>query len=412
MRILTVSQLFYPDTVGGSERVLYEQSRGLVERGHQVTVLVQRARRELADEEIIDGIRVLRYGHPGKRFWLGASLTDLTAGVAAARRLLRESAFDVAVLHHPSPAHAFFKAAGNHVPPALYVFHASVYRELLHQKKERKRPVTQSVFGSMIGAVATPLLLRRIRDMERGAIARSQRVVVLSDFSKQVVQETYHVPDQAIIKIPGGVDLETYRPHPSVRSLRQQLHLPDDRKIFLTIRRLVPRMGIEELLYAAAELFRSATQFHLYIGGTGPERERLQTLTKKLGIQRFVTFLGFVKPRELPDYYAAADLFVLPTVAFEGFGIATLEALASGTPVLGTPVGASPEIIRPLDPRLLTRDASASGIAEGMRTFLAMSPQERETLRRSARALVETTYPWSRSLDLLENTLLLLKETT
>lgn len=411
MHILTVSQLLYPDTVGGSERVLYEQARGLVRRGHEVTVLVQRARPELADEEAIDGMRVLRYGKPGGRFWFGASITDLTAGVTAARRVLREQAFDVAVLHHPSPAHAFFKAAGTNAPPALYVFHASVYRELLHQKKERKRPVTQSVFGSMVGAIATPLLLRRIRDMERGAIARSQRVAVLSDFSKQVVQETYHVPEAAIVKIPGGVDLETYRPHPSVRSLRLQLGLPDDRKIFLTMRRLVPRMGIEELLQAAAELFRTATQFQLYVGGTGPERERLQRLAQKLGIQRSVTFLGFVKPRELPDYYAAADLFVLPTVAFEGFGIATLEALASGTPVLGTPVGASPEIIGALDPRLLTKDATATGIAQGMRAFLEMPPQEREALRRAARALAETTYPWSRSLDLLENTLLLLKET-
>lgn len=406
MRILIVCQLFYPDTVGGSERVIYEQARGLTRRGHSVTVAVQRARPDLAAEESIDGIRVRRYGNPRRRFWLGASLIDLTAGKAALRRLLAVEQFDAVVLHHPSSAGAYFAARGKNVSPALYVFHASVYRELVFQKKEKKRPVTQSVIGIIVGSVATPILLARLRSIERGAILRSQRIAVLSDFSKQVVMETYKIAEESIVKIPGGVDLETYRPCPNIRALRERLHLPQDRMVFLTVRRLIPRMGLEELLVAAARLFRRETNFQLYIGGAGPEREPLQRLAKKLGIQRFVTFLGFIAARDLPDYYAAADLFVLPSVAFEGFGIATLEAIASGTPVLGTPVGASPELINQLDPTLIVEAATSDALTAGLADFIHRSPPAREALRHRARILAETAYPWSRSVDLLESELL------
>ncbi len=406
LRILTVSQLFYPDTVGGTERVVYEQSKGLARRGHEVTVVVQRARKELPDEEMIDGIRVIRYGHAAHKFFFGASQTDLTAGVARLRRLLAAERFDVVVLHNPTPAYAYFKARGGNIAPVLYMFHASVYRELLHMKNVKKRAVTSSVFGQLVGSIATPLLLRRVRTVERSAILQSQRIAVLSEFSRELALQNFPIANESIVTIPGGVDLETFRPHPNVRALRQNLGLPNDRMVFLTVRRLVSRMGIEELLHAAAELLRMQTNFQLVIGGAGPERERLVRLARSLGIWHSVQFLGFIPPRALPDYDAAADLFVLPSVAYEGFGIATLEALACGTPVLGTPIGASPELINALDPSLIVAEATPTAIADGLRAYMARPPADRETLRRKARELAETTYPWSRSVDLLENTLL------
>jgi glycosyltransferase involved in cell wall biosynthesis len=406
LKILTVSLLYYPDTVGGSERVIYEQSRGLAARGHEVTVVTQRAQADLPSEELIDGVRVIRYGHPRRRFWFGRSLTDLTVGRSALRRLLEREKFDAVILHHPFPAAAYFKARGRNIAPAIYVFHASVYRELVFLKKEKKRAIAESVFGMLASAVAAPILLRLVRSAERSSIGESQKIVVLSDFSKQIIKETYGVSDEYITKIPGGVDLETFRPSPNIRSLRDRLKMPTDRMIFLTIRRHVARMGLEELLVASERLFRRETNFQLYVGGLGPETERLKRLARKLGIQRFVTFLGFVEARALPDYYAAADLFVLPTVAFEGFGIATLEAIASGTPVLGTPVGASPELINQLDPSLIVQDTAPDSLAEGLSGFMRRSFEERAELRRRARMIAETVYPWRRSIDLLENELL------
>src|SRR5207249_11624167 len=69
----------------------------------------------------------------------------------------------------------------------------------------------------------------------------------------------------------------------------------------------------------------------------------------------FRSFLGFIPDETLPSYYHAADVFVLPTRELEGFGLVTVEALACGTPVLGTPVGATPEVLSGLEDRKSTR---------------------------------------------------------
>ena len=96
--------------------------------------------------------------------------------------------------------------------------------------------------------------------MERKVLSRSNRIAVLSDFSQTLVTETFGTEQAQIIKIPGGVDLETYRPHPNIRALRYRLDIPQDKMIFLTVRRLVARMGIEELLGAFAHQAGSKTR--------------------------------------------------------------------------------------------------------------------------------------------------------
>jgi glycosyltransferase involved in cell wall biosynthesis len=84
-----------------------------------------------------------------------------------------------------------------------------------------------------------------------------------------------------------------------------------------------------------------------------------------------VRFVGRVAEDELLDWYRAADLFVLPTVAYEGFGMVTVKALASGTPVVGTPAGATPELLEPLDQRLVARGSDPDSLAAAIREALA-----------------------------------------
>ena len=84
----------------------------------------------------------------------------------------------------------------------------------------------------------------------------------------------------------------------------------------------------------------------------------------RAGLGNHVKLVGFIGEEELPEYYRAADLFVVPSAALEGFGLVTPGALASGTPVVGTPVGGTPEILGRLDPRLLTSDPTPAAITE------------------------------------------------
>ena len=87
-----------------------------------------------------------------------------------------------------------------------------------------------------------------------------------------------------------------------------------------------------------------------------------------MGLEGRVELVGHVSDSELALWHRAADVFVLPTVAYVGFGLVTAEALASGTPVVGTRVGATPELLEPLDPRLLAHGTDPEDLAEATGT--------------------------------------------
>jgi glycosyltransferase involved in cell wall biosynthesis len=118
--------------------------------------------------------------------------------------------------------------------------------------------------------------------------------------------------------------------------------------------------------------------------------------------------LGFLPDNELPLYYQASDTFVLPTRELEGFGLVVAEALACGTPVLGTPVGAIPEILRELQPDLLFEGIEAEDIARGIMNHLEgakSDPQGYEALRQRCRTYATARCGWDRVIKELEQEL-------
>jgi glycosyltransferase involved in cell wall biosynthesis len=211
----------------------------------------------------------------------------------------------------------------------------------------------------------------------------------------------YEVPPERIVLIPGGVDTERFKPHGDRREVRRSLGIDEAALVLLTVRRLVPRMGIENLLRAAALLKQTVPDLKLLIGGRGELRTRLEKVAMSEGLGDSVSFLGAISDSELPSYYQAADLFVLPTLELEAFGLVTLEALACGTPVVGTSAGAIPEILSPLDFRLVADDVTAESIAQAVRGVIEqqlLAP----ALRQRCRAYVEQNYSWRSHVELHE----------
>jgi glycosyltransferase involved in cell wall biosynthesis len=111
----------------------------------------------------------------------------------------------------------------------------------------------------------------------------------------------------------------------------------------------------------------------------------------------------------LPEYYQAADIFVLPTVELEGFGLVTLEALASGTPVLGTPVGGTQEILSRFDDRFLfqdTRHESISRLISETCQEYRNQPVKWQLDSRQCRLFAEKYYSWETNVAATERLLL------
>ena len=208
------------------------------------------------------------------------------------------------------------------------------------------------------------------RLLERVVYARGSRFVVLSRAFGTILERGYGVPAEAIRIVPGGVDLGRFSALGSRDEARRALGWPTGRPMVVTVRRLVRAKGLENLIDAVDALRRRVPDVLVTVVGSGPLAEPLRARVASLGLERWVRFAGFVPEDRLAAVYRAADLFVVPTVALEGFGLVVVEALACGTPVLVTPVAGLPEVVTDLDPGLVLPGAGPAELAAGMAAAL------------------------------------------
>lgn len=350
MRLLITAGEWFPDRASGYARVVTETTRRLAERGHEVTALVPsfEGAPPVTTEGSLTVRRQLRRGR------LPVTLTDVVGTRRHARRLT--TSFDVLVAH--GPTNGFGLVSAGLAGPLVFVYHASTLREVRFARA--RLPLGRE---RMSMTVLAPLLAL----YERVTVGRSDRIVVLSDYSRRLLVGDHREAAEKVRRASGGVDTAAFTPaDPS--EARARLGLRADRRLLLTVRRLEPRMGIEMLLHALRRLPDAAD---LAVVGEGMLGHALTRLTHELGLADRVRLVGPVSEPDLVDWYRAADLFVLPTVAYEGFGLVTVEALSCGTPVVGTPIGATPEILTPLDPRLVASAPDEEALARAVGYALA-----------------------------------------
>lgn len=391
LRILYVTDVSIARVIGGSERVIMEETTRLARRGHTVHILGRTSDPKAAGEELIQSIREFRYRIPTDR----ASAAFVFAAVRAAalfRALVAQGHYDVIHFLHP------FSSFGVHLarPRAgrtLYTFLSSIAAEF----EIRFRGVlTAPRFGAE----------RWLRNRtEEFSLQRVGDVRTLSRYSERQLREYHPRLRKPVTVIPGGVDTERFQPHPDRGHLRESLRIPPDSFFMFTVRNLVPRMGLENLLAAMPAILKDIPSAYLVIGGHGYLLDRLQGAATALGIADRIRFEGYIPDERLMNYYQAADVFGLPTASLEGFGLIILEAMACGTPVIGTPVGAIPELLEGGAGGYLTASASAQDIAVATIRFhreVFSIPDAYEQIRGICRGRVVDTYDWERIVDRLE----------
>jgi glycosyltransferase involved in cell wall biosynthesis len=206
--------------------------------------------------------------------------------------------------------------------------------------------------------------------LERSVYARAKRLIVLSAAFKDVLIASYGVAADRVQVVPGGIDGDRFNTAVSRVEARRRLGWPTNRPIILTVRRQVRRMGLETLIDAAKLLIEQSPDVLVLLGGTGPIADELQKRIVELGLVDHVRRLGRIEDADLPLAYRAADMTVVPSQSLEGFGLITLESLASGTPVYVTPVGGLPEIVEPFAPQCIFANTSAGEIANVLKEAL------------------------------------------
>ncbi|KMP10375.1 hypothetical protein UR09_06430 [Candidatus Nitromaritima sp. SCGC AAA799-A02] len=389
--ILSLQYYSFPDAMGGAWKLTHELNKRLVARGRRVVIITCKPDRGFPDRETIDGVEFDRISPAASkdplRLWLAVR--------KRVKRYLAEGGPWIAHAHNPLVAALALTVKRYRKVPRVYHFHSSWY-------DEEKINLTESGGGGL----GLAFRLNFIRWMEWACYRSAKSVLFLSEYTRRRFQDYYPFKKPRMRVIPGGVDTDLFKPvtvQGGTDALRQQLDLPQDRIILLTVRRLEARMGLDNLIAAVAEISGRSPEleFILLIAGKGSLAEKLQSQATLLGLDERVRFLGFVSEKQLPEYYAAADIFIMPSASIEGFGIATVEALAVGLPVLGTPVGGTTEILKSIDPVLLFRHATVESMADKIESVLK-NPGSFLALKSACREEAVSRYSWELAADLME----------
>ncbi|WP_226833967.1 glycosyltransferase family 4 protein [Acidithiobacillus ferrooxidans] len=208
------------------------------------------------------------------------------------------------------------------------------------------------------------------QSIETAVYRRARRLICLSQAFATLLVERYGVDPARVRIVPGGVDAGRFEGVPDPAVARDRLGWPQDRPIVFAVRRLVRRMGLEDLIEAMVEVRRRVPDVLLLIGGRGPLQGELTARIEQLGLTDHVRLLGYLSDEALLLAYRAADITVVPTVALEGFGLIVAESLAAGTPTLVTPVGGLPEVVRDLSADLVLPAIGPAALAEGISAAL------------------------------------------
>ncbi|OBZ08863.1 glycosyl transferase [Bacillus sp. FJAT-27264] len=204
------------------------------------------------------------------------------------------------------------------------------------------------------------------KSIERKAYKLADKFIVLSETFRDILHELHGVPLHKIVVIPGAANVDRFHPATNKLAIRRALNLPEGATTVLTVRRLVNRMGLLQLLDAWKQVSERFPNAILLIGGKGPLRGELEEKIADYGLNNKVRLLGYIPDQDLAGYYQAADMFVVPSQALEGFGLITVEALATGLPVMATPIGGNREILQGFRPELLFKSPSSEHIADGI----------------------------------------------
>jgi glycosyltransferase involved in cell wall biosynthesis len=338
-------------------RVAWDIAQLVRGRGHQVAMLAARQDAvATADLREAEGIRIARY--PRARL---AALDPrraprtVAAAAAAARELLGEP-WDVVHLHSLFTAAGAIAAFGDQ-PRYVATVHSPAGLEAR----------TNWARGRLLGRLKLLAGARVIDRYEHEILAKCETIHVLSEFTRGLLQSIHGVGERTVV-IPHWHRRELARTHTRAAA-RDALGWPPHAPTFFTVRYHGVRQGLDVAIEALAPLC-AERDVRFVLAGDGPRRRALERLAHNRGGEGRILFPGRLDERELSLAYEAADLFVLPTLALECFGLITQEALAFGCPVLGTDAGAIPEVLEPILPQLIVPAGDPDALRARAEDFL------------------------------------------
>lgn len=361
-RLLIVSH-GYPPYFGGAEHAAGLLARAAQRSGRWlVEVVTSDIGGRLPAREVMDDIVVQRVP-TRKKAWQQHSVPELMSFILAAG--------DVEPVNPPDLILANFTLPGGEVGRKLSAKTGAPYFVILQGSDV---PDYQNERFGMIYPFARPWI--------KAIWRRAAGVIAVSDSLRALALHSW--PEGSVEVIHNGVDVERFRPPESCSSGGNVMRV-------LINAQLIERKGIHHLLAACAALTPDRRQrLRLEVCGTGPMEQELKRMVEAAGLSRQVHFAGLVAYEHIPARLRAADVFALPSRQ-EGMPLALLEAMASGLPVLASPVGAIPDVVEDGVHGFLVQHGDRPGLAHALTRFI----DEPELCRPMGIAAREAAERWS-----------------
>jgi teichuronic acid biosynthesis glycosyltransferase TuaC len=371
MKIALVPGAFLPQ-VGGVELGAYNLARQLQLRGHDVHVITSRPLTGgLGAFELLDGIPVHRlrfYLFRGSWKSLAATLLYMPLACIEYALLVRRGHFNIVnvrFFYH----NAFATLV---IEPLLRHWRVPVVVTL----EGGDAPNISNEYRSAHKAESVLLTWAA-----RRLLPRADRVTAVSAQLGLSGQRRISDLTECVV-IHNGVDLERFVPGPK-----------DSSPLMVSVGRMAYQKGIDVLLRAFAEVRLSHPLWRLLILGDGPLKGEMERLAAELGLASSVCFRGTLPPSGVAQELQRASLFVLSS-RFEGFPLAVLEAMASGTPIVMTDVEGARELIAHPDRGRIVAIDDVKGLASALSEMIGLGPEKLQAMGTACREWVAATHSW------------------
>jgi glycosyltransferase involved in cell wall biosynthesis len=373
-RLCIVTHTFLPH-VGGIEKVVNEQSKRLQYKNFAPTVVTNRI--ETPRHYVVDGVPVECYESLNTGFRLGIPYSIPTVG------------------SFPT----FTKAIKNN---QIIHAHGHPYLTSLAAGKLAKfyeKPFVLTQHNTFIDYNNIFDQVELVNDLSVGKqnLRTADKIIAISSATKDYVLRLGAKPSKIKV-VYNGVDIARFKTIPGKREeMRKKLGIPHDAIVVFTVRRLVYKNGVDTLLDCANIVIKKNSKIMFLVVGKGPDMENVRLQIAQLGIAANFKLAGFVSDADLPAYYNAADLFVLPSKSGEGLPLVAMEAMACGLPVVATNVGGIKEILLDQYGKLVPPNQPEL-LAQAVLDFadLDFSPRKGEL-----RAMVEKQFSWDVNVERL-----------
>jgi glycosyltransferase involved in cell wall biosynthesis len=372
---------------------VHDINRHLVRRGHSVTVVTP-GDPSLPSRETFDGVEIVRfplhlptdltYGRvaQSKVGLVGrlGRLVVMARYLEAQRRaiLVQAEAKGADVIHAhwaiPTGPAAVVAARQLQVPSIITMHGGDVY---VNREQGYDFPTR-----------------RYVRPVLRWTLQNAGALTAITDDCRQHALRA-GAPPERIRLVFNGTDLRRFSPGEDGAGAQ-----PYGRHMIFACRQLFPRKGIRFLLEAAAQLKPQFPDLQVVLAGDGFERPALAQLAEALGIGTNVTFLGWVANSDLPPYYRAAAVSVLPSLE-EGFGIPAAEAMGCEVPVVASDAGGLPEVVEDGVTGLVVPRGDSTALARAIGSLLA-DPERRRRMGQAGRERALRLFDWDRSAEQFE----------